>query len=46
VIRSSGVFGEYRWGQQRKQALIGLEQIKAATKEALNKSPSPSGRGL
>ncbi len=29
VIRSSGVFGEYRWGQARKQALIGLEQVKA-----------------
>ncbi|MBI3546395.1 MAG: methylated-DNA--[protein]-cysteine S-methyltransferase [Gammaproteobacteria bacterium] len=26
VIRASGAFGEYRWGPQRKQALIGLEQ--------------------
>ena len=29
VIRASGVFGEYRWGPFRKQALIGLEQVKA-----------------
>jgi len=31
VIRSSGVLGEYRWGQKRKLALIGLEQAKATT---------------
>lgn len=31
VIRSSGVFGEYRWGPQRKQVLIGLEQVKVTS---------------
>jgi AraC family transcriptional regulator of adaptative response/methylated-DNA-[protein]-cysteine methyltransferase len=31
VIRSSGVLGQYRWGPERKAALIGWE---AARREA------------
>jgi AraC family transcriptional regulator of adaptative response/methylated-DNA-[protein]-cysteine methyltransferase len=27
VIRSSGAFGEYRWGQERKMAILGWESI-------------------
>lgn len=31
VIRASGVIGQYRWGRDRKQAMIAWEQAKAQT---------------
>lgn len=33
VIRGDGQLGGYRWGETRKQALIGLELVQHATKE-------------
>lgn len=33
VIRSSGVIGQYRWGQARKMAMIGWEAAKTARQE-------------
>lgn len=33
VIRSTGIFGEYRWGSGRKTAMIGWEAVKNAGSE-------------
>lgn len=43
VIRSTGVIGQYRWGSERKQALIGWEGAKALSAEikALSGDRSP-----
>jgi AraC family transcriptional regulator of adaptative response/methylated-DNA-[protein]-cysteine methyltransferase len=32
VIRSLGVMGDYRWGHERKQAMIGWEAVQAASR--------------
>ena len=34
VIRSTGVFGDYRWGPDRKAALLGLEQARTLSCES------------
>ena len=31
VIRASGAFGDYRWGAERKKAILGWEQAKTGT---------------
>lgn len=43
VIRKTGVVGQYRWGETRKQAVIGREYVASAS--ALMSCPSVSEQG-
>jgi AraC family transcriptional regulator of adaptative response/methylated-DNA-[protein]-cysteine methyltransferase len=41
VIRSLGVIGDYRWGTERKQAMIAWETVHTASTSARRNHPAP-----